>query len=132
MFELLTVPLVENSNGSIPWWVWLILILILLVLLWFWFGRDDEEPLDLELESDDLKKIEGIGPKVSNILSEAGITTYQQIVNAGKEKLEAILDEASLQMINSDTWPEQATLAASGDWDELTKLQDDLKGGKRG
>jgi hypothetical protein len=34
-------------------------------------------------------------------------------------------------MINADTWPEQAKLAASGEWEALEKLQDELKGGKR-
>jgi len=126
MFELFFVPIAESAKGSIPWWVWVILIIILLVLLWFWFGRDD-----VDIEPDDLKKIEGIGPKVASILSEAGITTFQQMVEAGAEKLETILDDASLQMINADTWPEQAKLAASGEWDALEKLQDELKGGKR-
>ena len=34
-------------------------------------------------------------------------------------------------MLDADTWPEQAKLAAAGDWDGLKKLQDELKGGKR-
>jgi hypothetical protein len=29
------------------------------------------------------------------------------------------------------TWPQQAKLAADGKWDELKKLQDELKGGKK-
>ena len=140
MFELFFVPIAESAKSSIPWWVWVILIIILLVLLWFWFGRDDEDdvevetntsPSDIAVEPDDLKKIEGIGPKVASILAEAGITTFQHMVDAGAEKLETILDEARLQMINADTWPEQAELAASSDWDALENLQDKLKGGKR-
>lgn len=80
---------------------------------------------------DDLKKIEGIGPKVSSLLNEAGIMTFQQMLDTGAEKLETILDEAGLHMLDADTWPEQAKLAAAGDWDGLKKLQDELKGGKR-
>jgi predicted flap endonuclease-1-like 5' DNA nuclease len=78
-----------------------------------------------------LKKIEGVGPKVASILNDAGITTFQQMVDAGADKLEAILDAAKLQMIDADTWPEQAKLAATGDWEALEKLQDELSGGKR-
>jgi hypothetical protein len=145
MLDILYMPFFESaSGGGIPWWVWVILIIILLVLLWFWFGREEEEveavevetrsagvDLSAEVEPDDLKKIEGIGPKVASLLNEAGITTFQQMVAAGAEKLESILDEASLQMIDADTWPEQAKLAAAGDWEALSKLQDELKGGKR-
>ena len=80
---------------------------------------------------DDLKKIEGIGPKVSSLLNAAGIMSFQQMVDLGAEKLETLLDEADLHMLNADTWPEQAALAAAGDWDGLKKLQDELKGGKR-
>ncbi len=143
--QLLSLIFAEDaSGGSIPWWVWVILIIILLVLLWFWFGREEEEEkttveskgADVEVpaasaQPDDLKKIEGIGPKVASLLNEAGITTFQGMVDAGAEKLEGILDEAGLQMIDADTWPEQAKLAAAGDWEALAALQDELKGGKR-
>ncbi len=147
--QLLSLMLAEGTSSSgIPWWVWLILIIILLVILWFWFGREeeaapvvetpavepkveaDEEP-SAPAQPDDLKKIEGIGPKVASLLNEAGITTFQGMVDVGAEKLEAILDEAGLQMISADTWPEQAKLAAAGDWSALGVLQDELKGGKR-
>jgi predicted flap endonuclease-1-like 5' DNA nuclease len=140
----------DAANGGIPWWVWVILILILLVILWFWFGRDEEETSEVATPAevvptkvstlseavetvtpDDLKKIEGIGPKVASLLNQAGIMTFQQMVDAGAEKLESILDQAGLQMIDADTWPEQARLAAAGDWEGLQKLQDELKGGKR-
>ncbi len=148
MFDQMYILLAAgNSSSRIPWWVWVILIIILLVLLWFWFGREEDEDgkeatrlgeesqilveATAPAEPDDLKKIEGIGPKVAGILNQAGITTFQQMVDTGAEKLETILNEAGLQMINADTWSEQAKLAANGDWDALAKLQGELKGGKR-
>lgn len=147
--QLLSLVLAEGTSSSgIAWWVWVILIIILLVILWFWFGRDEgaapavetpaaepevetDEELSVPAQPDDLKKIEGIGPKVASLLNEAGITTFQGMVDAGAEKLEAILNEAGLQMINADTWPDQAKVAAAGDWEALGALQDELKGGKR-
>jgi hypothetical protein len=45
-------------------------------------------------------------------------------------KLDAILDAADLHLAQPGTWPEQARLAAVGSWEELTKLQDELKGGQ--
>jgi small subunit ribosomal protein S1 len=83
--------------------------------------------------ADDLKKIEGIGPKISQILTEAGIPTFEALSKADPEKLREILENAGsrYKMFDPTTWPEQAKLAASGEWDKLKKLQDDLDGGRR-
>ena len=78
---------------------------------------------------DDLKKIEGIGPKVASLLNENGITTFAQLSEASVAKLDEILDANKLQMMNPKSWPQQAKLAADGEWDALEKLQDELKGG---
>jgi len=81
---------------------------------------------------DDLKRIEGIGPKISALLQEAGIRTYAQLAAAEVSHLEAILAEAGLSALAKPaTWPEQASLAATGDWEALKALQDELKGGRR-
>ena len=81
-------------------------------------------------QPDDLKKIEGIGPKVASLLNENGITTYAQLAEAPVEKLQQILDDAKLQMMNPGSWPKQAKLAAEGQWEALQELQDNLKGGR--
>ncbi len=84
-------------------------------------------------KADDLKKIEGIGPKIAEMLSAKGITTFAKLAKAKVTDLQTILDAAGprYKMHNPGTWAEQAKLAAKGDWDKLTKLQDELKGGKR-
>ena len=33
-------------------------------------------------------------------------------------------------MHDPKTWPKQAEMAAAGEWDKLSKWQDELKGGK--
>lgn len=80
---------------------------------------------------DDLKIIEGIGPKISSVLQAAGITTLAQLAVTDVERLKDILKEANIRLGYPDTWPEQAGLAAEGKWDKLTALQDSLKGGRR-
>ena len=82
-------------------------------------------------KADDLKKIEGVGPKAMEALVEAGIDTFAKVAKTKPEKLSSILTEASsrLSHLVTDTWPEQAALAADGKWDELKKLQDELDGG---
>ena len=81
---------------------------------------------------DDLKKIEGIGPKIASILNEAGIMTFAELAGAEVDKLKEILEGAGSRYKAHDpsTWPQQAGLAAEGKWDELQKLQDELDGGR--
>ena len=82
-------------------------------------------------EPDDLTKMEGIGPKISGLLQEKGISTYSQLANTSVETLKQILTDGKIRIAHPETWPEQAALAAAGDWDDLEKLQDDLHGGRR-
>ena len=82
-------------------------------------------------EGDDLKKIEGVGPKIAEIFNAAGINTYAELAATSVEKLSEILAEAGSRYAskNPGTWPEQAKLAAEGNWEVLKELQEKLKGG---
>ena len=82
-------------------------------------------------KGDDLKKIEGIGPKIAELLTNAGIPTFEALSNADFDTLREILDAAGsrYKIANPTTWPKQAGLAAAGKWDELKELQDRLDGG---
>ena len=80
---------------------------------------------------DDLRRIEGIGPKMSSVLQTAGITTFTQLAAAEEDQLRQILREAGVRVVNPSTWPEQAGLAAAGEWSDLASLQATLKGGRR-
>lgn len=83
-------------------------------------------------KKDDLRKIEGIGPKIAKILKEENIISFQDLASASVEKLKEVLKKAGprFKMHSPLTWPQQAQLAASERWDELKKLQDELNGGK--
>ena len=82
---------------------------------------------------DDLRKIEGIGPKIAEILNEHGILTFEQLAETKVARLKEILEEAGprFRMAVPETWSEQAALAAVGDWEGLTLFQDELVGGRR-
>jgi predicted flap endonuclease-1-like 5' DNA nuclease len=91
-----------------------------------------EEPILKAVEPDDLKLIEGIGPKISSLLQAAGITTFAHLASTDVKRLKQIIAEAGLTALaDPTTWPEQATLAAAGKWDALEKLQAELRGGRR-
>jgi len=83
-------------------------------------------------DEDDFKKIEGIGPKISQLIKDAGIPTFEALANTDAEKIKEILAEAGsrYRMHDPTTWPAQSKMAAEGDWDGLKKWQDELDGGK--
>jgi len=89
-----------------------------------------EEPE--EIIPDDLRKIEGIGPKIAGILNDDGIFTFAQLAAATVPHLEKVVrEDAGIRIAHPGTWPEQSQLAANGQWDALETLQDSLKGGRR-
>ncbi len=79
----------------------------------------------------DLEAIEGIGPKIAGVLKAAGITTFAELAATDAGRLSEILQGANLRLADPTTWPEQAQLAAEGNWDEFKALQSSLKAGRR-
>lgn len=82
--------------------------------------------------ADDLAKVEGIGPKAAEALIAAGISSFADLAAKTPEEIKAVLDasDGNFNALVPDTWPQQAALAAEGKWDELSALQEELKGGK--
>lgn len=77
-------------------------------------------------KGDDLKKIEGIGPKIQEHFNNAGIFTWEELANTSVSKLQDILAAAGprYKMHNPGSWPKQARMAADGKWDELNAWQE--------
>ncbi|NBD35574.1 MAG: hypothetical protein GVY30_06205 [Chloroflexi bacterium] len=96
-------------------------------------GRTSFSARTTPVEPDELRKIEGVGPKIAEILNEHGILTFEQLAETRVGRLEEILEEAGprFRMAVPETWPEQAALAAVGDWEGLRLFQDELVGGRR-
>lgn len=88
---------------------------------------------EVEIKPDDLKIIEGIGPKIASVLISHGVKTFTQLAAMKPEEIDGILisvDERLGRLADPSTWPQQAELAARGDLEGLQKLQDNLKGGR--
>ncbi len=83
-------------------------------------------------KQDDLKAIEGIGPKIAGLLKESGITTWKALSEASVDSLQEVLKKAGprFKLADPGTWPKQAQLAHENKWDELQAYQDFLNGGK--
>lgn len=85
-----------------------------------------------EQDADDLKIIEGIGPKLEVLLNNAKIHSWKKLSKTGIGELRRILKAggSSYQVHDPSYWPEQAKLAAAWDWTALETLQEELKGGR--
>ena len=58
---------------------------------------------------DDLTRIDGVGPKISDALIAAGLTTYAAVAAASEDDLRAALSAAKLRFAPTlPTWSEQA------------------------
>jgi predicted flap endonuclease-1-like 5' DNA nuclease len=146
----------KTDTCGMRWWNWILIMIgppIMALLLWLWMRRRtvEEAPSAIRIEissrshraakgmpaaepeppaPDDLSRIEGIGPKISSLFQAVGITTFAQLATTEMNQLKEILREAGIGA-NPSTWPEQAVMAAAGDWDALVALQAELKGGRR-
>ena len=84
-------------------------------------------------KGDDLRKIEGIGPKTAEHLNNGGINSFADMAEAPVERLREILEAAGsrYKSIDPTSWPVQARMAADGQWDELKKWQEEKGGSKK-
>ena len=85
-----------------------------------------------QIEFDDLKVIEGIGPKIEVLLNNANIYTWKKLSKTGIGELKRILKAGGsiYETHDPSTWPEQASLAVDWSWPELEALQAELKAGR--
>jgi predicted flap endonuclease-1-like 5' DNA nuclease len=81
---------------------------------------------------DDLKKIEGIGPKIEELIKNGGIKTWAALSNTDPSVIQGFLDAAGprYKMHSPQSWPLQAGMAARGEWEALEKWQDEHDHGK--
>lgn len=84
------------------------------------------------MNPNDLKVIEGVGPKIEKLLKADGIGTWSDLASAEVSRLQNILSEAGdrFRLADPTSWPEQARLAADGAWEELKALQEKLDQGR--
>ncbi len=81
---------------------------------------------------DDLEIVEGIGPKIAQLLRQHGVTTFVQLATSSPAEISAILEKGgpSFRIANPGTWPEQASYCVRNDWAGLKELQDRLTAGR--
>src|SRR5512135_1161470 len=143
-----------SDKKGLPWWAWVPFAPVLITLFVLWRLRRaqkrvllieqpaiqlPDEPaftpssaaVQATSEEDNLIILEGIGPKISSVLKSAGVASFHQLADTPVERLREILLAANLRLADPTTWPEQAALAAQGDWEGFKELTARLKGGRR-
>ena len=83
-------------------------------------GVEEERAL---MQPDDLASLWWLGPKSAMLLNAAGVLIFEQLAAMTPAQIKAILGEAGLLVRHVDSWPEQARLAAAGQWKELDVYQ---------
>ena len=152
MFALLLLS-EEGPNTELAWLLWVALGFFALMVVVGWLVSRNQKPAAPTAQAhaheehaheehaheshavapkqeDDLKVLEGIGPKVESVLKAAGIASFADLAQADAAKVQSVLNTAGLQMMNPAGWIEQAKLAAKGDMEGLKKMQAELKGGR--
>ena len=81
--------------------------------------------------ADDLTILEGIGPKIEDLLRANGIDSFVKVACLGVDDLLAILERGgpSFSLTNPESWAPQALLASENRWAELKQLQREMIGG---
>ncbi len=85
-----------------------------------------------KIKQDDLKVVEGIGPKIEGLFHNFNIKTWQALSDTTVAKCQEVLDSGGkrYQVHDPASWPMQAKMAYKGEWKKLAKWQDEHKGGK--
>jgi predicted flap endonuclease-1-like 5' DNA nuclease len=104
---------------------------------------DLPEPVELDLDaaaavigaairSDDLTVVEGIGPKIAELLAGIGVHTWAALGATEVGVLRTMLQDAGARYAVHDptSWPQQARLLSVGAWEEFKALTDELDGGR--
>ena len=90
------------------------------------------QELGRSITLDDLKAVEGIGPKIEELCHGIGIRTWYDLSVTEVSLLRTMLADAGARFRSHDpsTWPQQAGLLARGSWSEFKVLTDRLDGGR--
>ncbi len=87
--------------------------------------------LGKKITLDDLKVIEGVGPKIETLCHGIGIRTWFDMSTTEVSLLRTMLADAGsrFRTHNPQTWPQQAALLAAGQWEAFKSLTDQLDSG---
>ena len=80
----------------------------------------------------DLKIVEGIGPKIEGLFHNFDIKTWEALADCTVSKCQEVLDSGGdrYRVHDPASWPMQARMCAEGRWKDLARWQEEHKHGK--
>ena len=84
------------------------------------------------IKQDDLKIVEGIGPKIEGLFHNYDIKTWKTLSKTSVSKCQQVLDSGGdrYKVHDPASWPMQAKMCYEGNWKKLHKWQVEHKRGK--
>lgn len=84
------------------------------------------------VKEDDLKVVEGIGPKIEEMFHAGGIRTWKELSETAVARCQEILDGGGERYKVHDpaSWPMQSKMCYENKWSELFKWQEEHDHGK--
>ncbi|MFT0714164.1 hypothetical protein [Flagellimonas lutimaris] len=84
------------------------------------------------IKENDLKLVEGIGPKIEGLFHNFGIKTWKELAETSADKCQEVLDSGGKRYRIHDpaSWPMQAKMAHEGHWEQLFEWQEKHRAGK--
>jgi len=84
------------------------------------------------IKQDDLKVVEGIGPKIEEMFKASGIKTWKALSETSVASCQEVLDGGGdrYKVHDPASWPMQAKMCYEGKWAELYKWQEEHDHGK--
>ncbi|WP_318310778.1 hypothetical protein [Flagellimonas crocea] len=84
------------------------------------------------IKENDLKIVEGIGPKIEVLFHDYGIKTWKALAETSANKCQEVLDSGGKRYRIHDpaSWPMQAKMASEGLWEQLFQWQEKHRAGK--
>ncbi|NJB71284.1 putative flap endonuclease-1-like 5' DNA nuclease [Saonia flava] len=85
-----------------------------------------------KIKQDDLKLVEGIGPKIEGLFHNFNIKTWKALSETKVAKCQEVLNSGGdrYKIHDPASWPLQAKMCYKGEWKKLAKWQDEHKGGR--
>ena len=84
------------------------------------------------IKENDLKLVEGIGPKIEGLFHNFDIKTWKALSETSADKCQEVLDSGGKRYRIHDpaSWPMQAKMAYEGHWEQLFEWQEKHRAGK--
>ncbi|MBA4745126.1 MAG: hypothetical protein H2058_07695 [Muricauda sp.] len=85
-----------------------------------------------KIKENDLKLVEGIGPKIEALFHNFDIKTWKDLAETSVDKCQEVLDSGGKRYRIHDpaSWPMQAKMAYEGHWEQLFEWQEKHRAGK--